>query len=245
MLTVDPAARIRISDIKDHEAFRLHLPPGIVFPKPFPLPHISTPIDPSSVPLQLFSILKSIGYLSDKEIYAELQSDSHTMAKQFAHMLSKNIVVQALAWNNAPQDPLPQEFFIMSPHPVTRSYTPKASVSSLGVYSFVETGKWVIDDQYDFEYDPQDFANLPNNIPAIVVSIQSKMNEMGYEWLYPDEMHIFIRNISSDIYFVVNFEFLKKDEVKMSLIPIRVPPNEFSFLIEVFHQILEPIALVE
>jgi BR serine/threonine kinase len=97
MLTVDPASRIRIADIKKHDAFRMNLPPHYVVPRPIPLRNIEAPIDPHELPDDVRRHLAHIGVdaeFLERSLLAEEGND----LKMFVMMLIRKTQLEELPW---------------------------------------------------------------------------------------------------------------------------------------------------
>lgn len=254
LLVVDPATRITIDQIKNHPAFRLYTPEGYVFPKPLPIPLLVDPIQPSAVPPATFSALKSIGYSSDQEINEELLSPTHTMAKVFAHMLTNSIALEMLQWpSGIDMQSIPAEAFLVSPKDehlggtvsndpfARRRYNPDTS-STPEVYSLVERtmGQW--DDLNTAENEPQPFQISAIPIDVLMCGLQKALVEqLGCEYLHPDDMHIICRREISKEAFMFSAEYRNDDQLTLNMIPIKIDSKEFDVLIQQVGEVIQGI----
>ena len=68
MLTLDPASRITIAQIKAHPCFRMHLPDDYVLPYPLPVPSFEAPVPLEAIPPDVVNLLKKIGYANEDEL---------------------------------------------------------------------------------------------------------------------------------------------------------------------------------
>ena len=106
MLTVDPAKRISLQEIKEHPAFRRGIPPFYTFPSPLPIPSITQPIDLKQLDEDTLLFLKQFGYDGDDEnaLAEELSSDRHSMIKVFVYMLTNRMSLDNLPWKFPEKD---------------------------------------------------------------------------------------------------------------------------------------------
>lgn len=100
MLTVDPAGRITIEEIKNHPAFRFTLPPEYVLPTPIPYVNTVAPIDPSTINQDVRDCLLRIG-IPEEEIYGSLVQEGNNVVKMFTLMMARRIELEDLPWDHA------------------------------------------------------------------------------------------------------------------------------------------------
>jgi BR serine/threonine kinase len=98
MLEVDPAKRITIAQIKETDAFRGGLPAGYIPPTPLPIPDFRDPVDPDTLETHVLDTLVKLGYDSRSELFADLRSGMHTMAKVFVSILRNQVPLNSLPW---------------------------------------------------------------------------------------------------------------------------------------------------
>jgi BR serine/threonine kinase len=102
MLTVDPAQRITLEQIKQHPAFRLGLLDcPYIHPTPLPIPARKDPIDFASIPSGVLQVLRHVGYFADEELREELEAAEPSMAKVFYHMLTSPNSLDCVPWEEA------------------------------------------------------------------------------------------------------------------------------------------------
>lgn len=104
MIQVDPSKRISLEGIKNHPAFLHGLPPGYVIPAPLPLPQLTSPVDIHTVDPQFIRLLTNIGFKTRDELEQDLQSQDHTMAKVFLHILKRSAKLEQIPWNDCTLD---------------------------------------------------------------------------------------------------------------------------------------------
>jgi BR serine/threonine kinase len=243
MLTVDPSQRIKIAEIKETRAFRMFYPEGYVFPKPLPVPFISDPIDPATVPPATYSVLRCIGYASDQEITDELTSPTHTMAKVFAYMLSHSISVDALNWptDNA-VEVIPEEAFMVSPDLKAISSLNASdpfrrrraipSVSSPETFSFAEKQfGGIFPSDTEFEDQCQLFDQIYLPLENVMAGLQKCLVDNNYEFLHPDDMHLFARNTTDDSYVIFEAKYLDIEQIQLKLHPLKIERHNFDALV--------------
>lgn len=245
MLTVDPNLRITIDQIKVHPSFRIFCPEKYVFPTPLRLPFITSPVDPKDVPWATYTVLKSIGYQSDEEINEELRAETHTMAKVFAHMLTRNISIDTLKWptDSSADDAIPNDAFIISPNVLPMGSANSADsfgrrraipdVSSPETFSLVERRYTAeFNDTPELEMEPQSFEKIPIPIEELMLTLQTCLSNAQYEWLHPDDMHIYARNTVDNSYVVFTAIFIDEDMLRLTMLPVRIESDQFNALIE-------------
>ena len=248
MLTVDPSLRISIQEIKEHPAFRMFTPEGYEFPKPFPVPFIAEPMDPKTVPPVTFSVLRCIGYQSDQEVIDELTAPHHTMAKVFAHMLSHDIAIDALNWpTDVESEAMPSEMFMISPDQQAigslhmndpfRRRKAVADVSSPETFSLVErrfATAFPEEQEPQLEDQAQTFDKIYVPLDALMCGLQKCLTtEAGFEYLHPDDQHMFARNTADNSYVIIIASYTDEEEIQLSLIPLRIEKPQFDALVDV------------
>ena len=256
MLTVDPTQRIKIAEIKETRAFRMYSPEGYVFPKPLPVPFISNPVDPATVPASTYSVLRCIGYANDQEITDELTAPNHTMAKVFANMLSHNITVDALNWPTDNETAsIPEEAFIVSPDTQAMGSVHNSdpfkrrrmipSVSSPETFSLVERqfgNVFPTNDLPDLEEQCQQYDQICAPLDHIMAGLQKCLTtEVDFEYLHPDDMHLFARNSSHDSYVVFEARYTDEEQVQLTMMPLRIEKKSFDALVLLVEHCIEGI----
>jgi hypothetical protein len=95
LLTVDPARRISLSEIRCHPAVTAGLPEDYRLPSPLPLPIIVRPIAGDDA---IVAIVEQIGFASRSEVVAQLAAEGSNMAKVFFTMLSQQFDCATIQW---------------------------------------------------------------------------------------------------------------------------------------------------
>jgi hypothetical protein len=101
MLSVDPAQRPTMAQIKRSACFMRGLGTGYVVPSPIPFIRYSEPVDPKSLTNGVLSVLRQIGYTDDSELRADLHNRKTTMAMVFFCMLTTQLDLEELPWEDA------------------------------------------------------------------------------------------------------------------------------------------------
>ncbi|OHT08702.1 putative CAMK family protein kinase [Tritrichomonas foetus] len=250
MLVVDPTQRITLAEIKQHPAFRLHLPPDYILPTPFPLPHIEDPIDPSTIQPQLLKVMQQIGYKDDKELAEDLTCSGHTMAKVFHYMLTRQTDQTALPWEEAHHFHMtcqpevsnienddnevkelnnPEE--LIAPVPV--------NMSPGSVYSLAQKADWAIGDSVMIAYEQEDVLNsIHGSVPLIMTSVQNLMNELKYDWFHPDDWRLVARS-QQLTYITFDVEIIDSDCINLYVRMNIGSEQQFKEVVEKARQALQ------
>ena len=202
MLVVDPTKRITISEIKQHPAFRLHLPSDYIPPTPLPLPHIEDAINPSDIQPKLLEVLRQIGYKDDQELAEDLKCSGQTMAKVFHYMLTRQTDQTALPWaeahhyrnsDNNNEEAVEEVKGLDNPEELI-PHVP-FSVSPGSVYSLAQKADWAIGDSIMIAYEKEEvISNIMGNVSTVMTAMQKLMNDLHYDWFYPDDWRIIARS---------------------------------------------------
>lgn len=99
LLVVDPNGRLTIDQIKDHPAFRRNLDQLYVLPTPIPDVTALRQIDLSSIPPEIKKILMQMGFSDEEELNIQLKSNESTIAKVFVAMLTAQLDLDLLPWD--------------------------------------------------------------------------------------------------------------------------------------------------
>lgn len=254
MLTVDPAKRISLSEIKAHPAFRRDLPPSYTFPSPLPVPVLNDPIEPSTLDQSTMDVLHQLGFENEEELISELKSNQHTMAKVFVYILSHRMSFDNLPWNFTEDDDdfiNSQGFFVPAGNPMLSGGSihandpffrrTSADLSSPQDYSIIERSLLAED-------APTIACNATKTIKEIVVPLESLFNalqifltEQNFSWFYPNEMKLLARrkNDQIDLIFESDIDIDENIILKISL-----PQGNhliFDHLVEQIEQMIECI----
>ena len=219
LLTLDPASRITIPQIKQHPFFRMNLPYDYVPPTPIPFPNFVQPIDPSTVSYDIIDILKKIGYNDEQELRNDFISSTHSMAKVFYYMLTTRVSFDQLDWSlsvdaNAQHQNHPNEEEIML-NPTEQSFTVNVAGSdpfhrygssdqSLEAgNSFANAADWSVPDTPPMDII-QTFEIRINGIfvAELMRLIQVIVRNFGMQWFFPDDFTIISRSEQTGGYII-------------------------------------------
>ena len=215
MLTKDPKQRIKISEIKRHPAFIQDLPADYIQPTPLPLPSMSTPIDPDTIPSDYRDILRKIGYPTDEELNADLSAPEATMAKVFYSMLTSKLMIDQLDWDKSVggnsftlSGSSSFESFIMAGNGLeTSSFMRGASFAANGPQSLARPADWVIPPQDPAEFsETRTILTYPLPLFEVMTIVQKQISALQMQWFYPDETMIICRQEEKDLYVLINYE---------------------------------------
>lgn len=99
LLVVDPNGRLTIEQIKEHPAFRRNLDPLYYLPTPIPDVTALHQLDLSSISPEIKKILIQMGFTDEEELNNQLKSSDATMAKSFVAMLTAQLDLDLLPWD--------------------------------------------------------------------------------------------------------------------------------------------------
>lgn len=99
IFVVDPRKRYTIEQIKAHPAFRMDVSPEYILPSPFPLPHLSKPIQIGTDEEYYVQCLQQIGFSDTHELKKLLTSNTPNMAKVFYFMLTERKNIDSIPWD--------------------------------------------------------------------------------------------------------------------------------------------------
>ena len=217
MMTVEPANRITMEEIKHHIAFRHGLPSTYIVPSPIPFTDFSCQIDPSSVPIELKSLLTKIG-LTESEINSSLEMLGNNTIKIFVMMLTRNISLQNLPWEHAisqiPHNDFPEFEFTSINGTVYqaalwRQELPNVCSPTPDGFSLAQEAPWAMHDSSFFRPNFESNERFgPTNIPLVAVAsgIQIVLNQLGFVFFHPNDMQFYAKNdretyLSIDLYY--------------------------------------------
>ena len=212
MLIVDPSQRITIGEIKEHRGFRWGLPEAYVFPTPIPTSVIVDAIDPQGIDPSVVVSLRQIGFLDDQELWNELATPGHTMAKVFYSMLTESMTLEKLPWSQpevmgrgaehavdafmfTPGDFRPSSFEL----PNASSFGFGTSLSERVPLPIVPTEEWTCDVTQPFLG-----INLPREV--LLMTMQVFLTSQDFEWFHPDDFTIVARRSVDVTYVIIKIE---------------------------------------
>ncbi|OHS96942.1 hypothetical protein TRFO_02081 [Tritrichomonas foetus] len=239
MLTIDPKDRITISQIKEHPAFKMYLPPNYIPPSPFATPQIIDPIDIHMIDINVINVLTQVGYDDDESVIEDLTSENHTMAKVFYHMYNHTFSFESLPWpgNSDNSSIIPQDIFEFSPQPQPMGLfnnsngqndpfyrrTKAPDISSPNAYSLAHRASWgaitINQDQFvaSVSSESEQFVNLPAPSEKVFAAVQALLKEQEYEYFHPDELTIFARRPDIKMYIIFKVEFEAIDNLSITV----------------------------
>ncbi|KAH0786265.1 CAMK family protein kinase [Histomonas meleagridis] len=252
LLTVDPAKRITISEIKKLPIFRINLPEDYIVPTPIPIPHISQPVDMANVPYDIIDILKKIGYDDEKELRADLTSNEHTMAKAFYHMLmSRSLLDQSIDWSlsvdsgsNASDSFLEQELFLGPQYGYSGTSNGDSSSqfdAASYLNSVVNRPDWDIPETQSIEAIQTNEIDCNGlQITDAMLLMQKMMKQLGMQWFHPDEYTILCRNETMGITLLIQCDpELAGEETKLKFQILEGSTDSFNLICRTATELLE------
>ena len=246
ILTVNVHDRITMEELKQHPAFLLGLPEGYKVPKPLPLPYNIGPIDPETVDQSLISILRSIGYSSDKDIYDEFRSETTTKAKIFYLMYNRLVSLQSIPWPDSNIDSsVPEELFMMTPRQVVMM-SPPGGNDEFGrrnkiphemqspdsvVQSLARPVDWssiplLKPEEEDGNQIEQTFSDIPGPLEVVVTGLQKAFQGV-YDYVYPNDMEFIIRR-APNLFTILTFEYQSADMLSAIALKISGSSDDFT-----------------
>jgi BR serine/threonine kinase len=196
MLTVEPKERITLSQIKQHRAFRIGLSPFYVCPTPQPIPEKLPVYEVKKLKESEIDVLHQLGF-TDEEIQSELETEEHTLAKEFCFMMKGVISFDAIDWELTE---VKQQPFIIEPFepkiPEKRiiNSLSEAQTSSFTSFSIIERSMFCIDqDSGEVEKEKRTIVTACP-VETLMNALQSFLNEMNFKWVHPDDLLLLARS---------------------------------------------------
>jgi BR serine/threonine kinase len=232
MLTIDPEQRIRIEEIKQHEAFRIGLMfPGYSLPAPLPMPMIVDPIDPGMLDPGVLAVLRGIGFASEEEIAEEFTMVGSSMGKVFYSMMRARSI-ESYPWETEGTATSPvADAFLASPeagfaNPAVDSFgrgrVRRTGVSTPGSpYSLAEPAPWAdVSSSYGggMKADVvQPCVGIVMPLDALLFKMQGIVTELGFQWFHPDDFTLAARSSDRETYLLVRIVRESSDSLRMDL----------------------------
>jgi len=233
MLTVDPASRITISQIKNHDAFRIGVPESYIFPTPIPLPTISDPIETSLVPKGIINSIMQIGMESEDTILNELQTNTHNMTKVFYTIFSKNVSLRSLPWRNVKPSPINSNSFFVSPQSdyILASPVNPKSISSLEMFSMNENPLvWDYGNSKNENENVEEvheFSELTCTVEVFMGLVQNIFINRNYDFFYPNSLQLITKRPDYEMFVVVNVDYTSSNTIHVEVARIFGDAEEF------------------
>jgi BR serine/threonine kinase len=194
----------------------MYIPAEYICPSPLPLPSFQCPLDYDSISPEIIDLLRRIGYRDDEELKADFANSSQTMAKVFYFMLSSQISIGELHWEESVggitevtedeaimMSPIQRSFALSGDDPFHRhQYRESQSVEMS--CSAVITADWAIPDPREIVYEQIHAIACPSITLAQTMStMQALMRHLDMQWFHPDDETIFCRHAAQGVYAVI------------------------------------------
>jgi hypothetical protein len=150
-----------------------------------PIRKIVTPIAAVSIDADILRMLRQIGYSSNEELINDLATPEPTMAKVFHAILTKNYDKASFPWRETPRIA-----------PVLKLH-----------WSDTEAPFISYEQEHTSDAISMDNANL-------FLVLQSMMNRFGFEWVHPDDMHLFVRTPDKE-YVVIEAKYQDREFIRL------------------------------
>jgi BR serine/threonine kinase len=232
MLTVDPGQRPTIEEIKKSACFAGGMNPRYQMPAPIPFTRYATPIRPESLTDDVVLVLKQIGYGDEEELHRDLQLRTVSMAKVFVAMLTAQLDLDELPWEENGTDGsdslLVAASFMASPLPVDAAPDPRdpfhrrvrneqpvsPTVSSIALHS-----EWCVEPPTTIaEWATDDRITLTKvSIWDAMYSVQQAVEDCGLQFFHPDPVTIYVRKNDRKFYVSVRATFLTQTDIEITI----------------------------
>lgn len=241
ILVVDPTKRLTISGMKMHPFFRLKLPFEYVLPSPLPFPSFLEPINPETIPSDIIDVFHKIGYQKDDELFADLTSNQHTMAKVFYFMLTGKPSLENLDWSQAfcgslqhqvSPDDIMYEMNSFSQYEMNSFNLTNSRSVDLST-SLASRAEWAaIQDENNGPETISTFSIIANmsHIYALL-AVQRLVKKLDMQWFHNDDFVIIARK--DNTYIVIQcLDILNQEKIKIDI-------EMYSGSVELFNYICQ------
>jgi BR serine/threonine kinase len=233
MITVDPVQRITIDEIKKSAPFLRNLEPDYVLPSPIPFTHYSRPVDPAGVAEDILVVLRQIGYTNEDELRDDLQATTVTMAKVFVAMLTAQLDLETLPWEDRAAEGsdtiLNQESLLAltgiadpGPNPLDpfRRRMQMTSPPSTKVSSVASRAEWYVEPTLSAAYwIADDHTRLTGwAVWDVMYEVQFAVADCGLQYFHPDPLTMYVRKSDRLFYVSVIVEFIAKDALDVKIL---------------------------
>jgi BR serine/threonine kinase len=252
MLTVDPSARIKMTDIKAHPAFRMNLPGAYMLPVPIPLVSIWRPICMDDVSDDIRNSLERIG-VNAAELTTALDDAEMNMVKVFVMILSRKVEMAQLPWNHAIVGVKHSEIGTASDIPFARicysKILPKEHhemVHSLGPPgSFARRPDWALFDQDVSEFDVDQTFGPTNLRPATLLTmLQGVLVQDDFRFFHPDDFLLIGKNDGAG-FVQITLSYVSPDAISWRLKMKNVDLDMMSSFAKVSTAVAEPVLIAD
>jgi BR serine/threonine kinase len=233
MITVDPVQRITIEDIKKSAPFLRNLEPEYFLPSPIPFTHYSRPVDPAGVTEDILVVLRQIGYTNEEELRNDLQATTVTMAKVFVAMLTAQLDLETLPWEeqaaNCSDSILNQESLLAltgiidpGPNPLDpfRRHMQMTSPPSTKVSSVASRVDWYVEATLSASYwITEEHIQLTGwSAWDVMYQAQVAVGDCGLQYFHPDPLTMYVRKSDRLFYVSVIVEFVAKETLDVKIL---------------------------
>jgi BR serine/threonine kinase len=229
LLCVDVSKRIRLSEIKAHEAFRIGLPGQYSIPRPIPVFERARSIGPEEIDEKIVAVLQHLGYESADALKQELTGETPSMAKVFYAMCQGADAPENLPWSSSGSDGrfgLPIDPFAMSPEqrpmaimnpvdPFHRRPRPELTPIPPDSFSVAVKATWAPSFSEAREPNREVFEGIPPPVENLLVELQTVLPDNGYEYFHPNQFEIIARNPQLQVYIALAVEFQAPDSMNL------------------------------
>lgn len=251
ILTVDPAQRITIPQIKQHPAFRMFVPEAYEFPVPIPLPYIPNPIDISGIDESIYKVLLNLGFQSIDDIKAELTSTQHNMAKVFYTKLMNYVSLRTFPWLDLHNSNLgkiddPESFMIQPQEtnitlsdshvadPYRRHQHSCNFASSPDMFSLVDRTIFVpVEEVSKLSESPMEEQEFTLEIPleSFMYVAQKVMKMYGYDYFHPNDVQLIGRKDDPECYILFDALCFSENQIDVKLSRYMGDGSDFEMVI--------------
>jgi serine/threonine protein kinase len=226
MLTVDPAARLRVDQIKEHPAFRIGLEfPMYILPTPLPMPNVPDPVDPANVDPGIIALLGAIGY-KDETLRADFLATGTNMAKIFYFRFMVATSLENLPWQAQDYVPhtdalmvSPQAMPFVSPSP--DGFAGRAGAQPIGspyVYSLAERPGWANFSPGQFKSDfVQPCVDIVMPLEVLMGKMQQVLVALNFQWFHPNDRELIAKGPDNSMYLMVRVRQVSMETMAMDL----------------------------
>jgi BR serine/threonine kinase len=225
MLTLDPKARIGITQIKEHEAFRIGLSsPQYCLSTPLPMPNLPDPVPLADVDEDVVALLTAIGYTAET-LADDFAAEGNTMAKVFLQRLTVAQSLDKLPWSADLRPPGAVDL-IMSPHvmpfasssPDAFALRPMHGVETPFGESVAERPQWANFTPGQYKSDlMQPCVDIAMPLDALMAKMQILLTSLNFQWFHPDDRTLYGKGTDEGTYLCVKVEPSSEETFEMDL----------------------------
>ncbi|KAH0787175.1 CAMK family protein kinase [Histomonas meleagridis] len=239
ILVLDPTKRLTIPAMKMHPFFRINLPSEYVIPTPLPIPSLLEPIDPSTVTAEVLDVLHKIGYTNDQELFTDITSNQHSMAKVFYYMLTAKLSLEQIDWSKSMSNTFnPQignddvyAFDGMNSYSGLYNDSFQGSVQSADLSTSVaHRVEWAFTEEPRLTEDIQKF-NIIANMSRVyaLLAMQRLMRQLEMQWFHSDDFVILARR--EQTYILIScLDMIDEEKVTIQIQLLNGPSEFFSHI---------------